>query len=96
MHRPSAEPRASVPQKHPTWGSILTSYATLALVPLGLWVVNQPLAATVVLAVVVGLFIGVQRVNRLARCFHDCQGLTLDLGGLARITVSQVPAEDTR
>lgn len=94
MYRLRPDPRAPAAHQHPTWRSLVGSVATLALVPLGLWVVSQPLAAAIVLAAVTGLLLGVRRVNRLVRCFQVCQGLTWDLGGLARITVTQIPSED--
>ncbi|QLG29170.1 hypothetical protein HUG10_17260 [Halorarum halophilum] len=70
------------------------SYATIAAIPILLWVGSQPLAGAAMLAAVVGLLVGVRRAHRLVRCVHECRALTFDLGGEVRITVAQHPTDD--
>lgn len=99
MYRPPHSPGSpaldrATWHRRPTWRSILVSYATIAAIPILLWVVSEPLTGAAVLAAVVGLSIGARRAHRLVRCFHDCRALTFDLGGEVRITVAQPPTDE--
>lgn len=90
---PPPDPRGRPVHKHPTWRSVLVSYALVAAIPLLLWVVSRPLAGTAAIAAVVGLSIGARRAYRLIRCVRDCQGLAFDLVGRVRITITRPPAD---
>lgn len=94
MLRPPLDPRDCPLIEQPTWRSILVSYALVAAVPLLLWVISQPLAGTVTLGTIAGLFVGGRRAYKLTRCFYDCQGFTFDLGGKVQITVAQISTAD--
>lgn len=94
MHGPPLDPRYRPPTEQLTWKKVLASYATMAAIPVALWVVSRPLAGTAALAAVVGLVVVGRRAYRLARCFHDCRGFTIDLGGKARVTVAQIPTDE--
>lgn len=61
--------------------SLLVSYAMVIAVPLLLWVVANPLPRTVFLAVFASVSIGGFRAYRMIRCFYNCGGFVLDLGG---------------
>jgi hypothetical protein len=63
-------------------------------IPFVIWIVSQPLTGIVVLTAIVALFTGTRRAYRLARCFYDCEAFAFDVGGKARITVTQLSAED--
>jgi len=94
MSRPPLDPRDRPPIESPTWQSVLLSYGLVAVIPLLLWVVSQPVAGIVTLGGIAGLFIGGRRAYRLIRCFYNCQEFTFDLLGRARITVAQIPATE--
>lgn len=94
MVRPPLDPNDPSLIDQPTWRSVIASYAILASIPLLLWIVSQPLAGSVALAAAVGLAVGARRAYELLRCFYDCQAMVFDLGGRARITVTQLPTDD--
>lgn len=95
MYRPPSDPRNRIAQKNPTWRNIIVSYLMVIAIPLALWAFSQPVAGAVVIAALVGLFSGARRAYTLARCFEHCQGFAFDLAGKARITVRQIPADDS-
>jgi hypothetical protein len=66
----------------------------IAVIPLLLWVVSQPLAGIVVLAAIGGLFISARRGLRLAHCFYDCGGFAFDLGGKVQVCIIKPSAND--
>jgi hypothetical protein len=94
MIRPPLDPRDRPLVDRPTWQSVVASYALVAAIPFLLWLVSSPVAGTVTLAAIAGLFVGGRRAHRLVRCFYDCQQFTVDLLGRARITVAQTPANE--
>lgn len=93
MYRPPSDPRDHPAFDRPRRWSLLTGYALVAAFFLSLWVVSHPLAGAVVLAAIVGSFVGVRRASELARCFHDCGGFSFDLGGRVRITIARTDAD---
>ncbi|MFC4450136.1 hypothetical protein [Halorussus aquaticus] len=95
MYRPPSDSRESAIVEEYTWSDILLSYAVVAAIPAALWFVSQPLTGTVLLAVVAGLVVAARRAYELVRCFYDCPGMAFDLGGKARITVTQIPTDDS-
>lgn len=94
-YRPPLAPRTRLTPVEPTWRSILASCATIAAVPVLLWLANRPLAGAVALAVVAGLAVGAGRARRLAHCLGECRGIAFDLVGNVRITVTWSPADDS-
>jgi len=66
----------------------------VAAIPVLLWVASKPLVGTAAIATAGSLFVGGRRAHALVRCFYDCKGFAFDLGGRARITVRQLPADE--
>lgn len=95
MYRPPPDPRDHPAPQVPTWRGVLVSYVMAAAIPLLFWVVSQPLAGTVVLAAIVGLFISARRGLRLARCFYDCGGFAFNLGGKVQVCIIQPSVNDS-
>ena len=95
MFRPPLDPRARPLIETPTWGTVVVSYGLMALLPLLVWVVSRPVAGTVTSVSVASLYVGGRRLYRLIRCFCDCRAFSFDLGGRARITVAQIPADES-
>lgn len=91
MHVPPTDPAA----RRPDWRAILTGYALVALVPLGLWAAENPLTAVVTLVTVVALVAAVRRGSRLARCLYGCRPLTVDLAGRVRLTITRPHTDDS-
>lgn len=94
MFRPPLDPRTRPLIERPTWGKVIVSYAVMAAIPLLLWVGSHPLVGLATLAGVAALLVAGRRAHRLLRCFHECPGITFELAGTARITVSQIAADD--
>lgn len=94
MSSPPPDPRASPVPDEPTWRAILVSYAVMVAIPLALWAVSQPVAGTVALAGLAGLFVGARRAHGLVRCLSDCGGFAVDLGDAIRVTVVQSSADE--
>jgi len=94
MFRPPLDPRDRPLTDEPTRRNVVVSYALVAAVPLLLWAVSYPLASVVAFGTIAGLFTGGRRAYRLIRCFHDCQRFAFDLGGTARITVTNIRVDD--
>lgn len=67
----------------------------MAVIPLLLWVVSQPLVGTLILALIVGGIVGVRRAIGLSRCLAECRQFTVALGRNHQITVSQRCACET-
>lgn len=95
MIRPPHDPHDLPRTTNPTWRSILVSYALVAAIPLLLWAISNPFAATVSLVGVAGLLIGGHHAYKLRRCFYQCQELRFRLGETAQITVAQLPTDET-
>ncbi len=89
MNSPPPDPRYHLAPDEPTLQSILAAYAVVAAFPLLLWVISNPLAGAVTVLTTVTLITGARRAVVLVRCFYECQGFTVDLGGKVRITVAQ-------
>ncbi|WP_327050943.1 hypothetical protein [Halomicrococcus gelatinilyticus] len=66
----------------------------VAAIPVLPWVASRPLVGTAAIAAAGGLVVGGRRAHALVRCFYDCEGFAFDLGGRARITVRQLPADE--
>lgn len=94
MYRPPLAPRTRPAPAEPTWRAILATYATVAAVPVLLWLAARPLAGGVALAVAAGLLVGAGRARRLTRCVRQCRGIAFDLVGAVRITVTWDTADD--
>lgn len=94
MYQPPFDPRDSSAARTPSWRGVFARYAILAAVPVALWAVSQPVTAALTLGAVAALGIVTRRGYGLARCFYDCEAMTFDLGGTARITVTQTPTDD--
>lgn len=91
MFRPPHDPQDRPLIETPTWRSVFVSYALMAVLPLLLWIVSQPVAGTVTVAGIASLLIAGKRAYRLNRCFYHCQKFTFNLFGKARITVTHIP-----
>jgi len=89
MYRPPPDPRYHRSVDDPAPRSVLASYVAAAATLSALWIASRPVAGTVALAVTAGLFAGVRRLSKLVRCFHDCGGFALDLGGTVRVCVTR-------
>jgi len=96
MYKPPRDPRDRPLIEQPTWQRVFVSYAMIAVIFLLIWGVSQPRAGVVVLAAIVGLFIGGRRAYRLTRHFYDCREFTFELGGKIKITVTQLPTGDAK
>lgn len=94
MYQPPLDPRDSSAATAPSWRAIFARYAILAAVPIALWAISQPMVAVLTLGAIAGLSFATRRSYRLARCFYDCEAMTFDLGGTARITIKQTPTDD--
>ena len=94
MYRPPSDPRDRPRIERPTWQQVLLSYAMVAALPVLLWVASEPLVGTAAIATAGGLFVGGRRAHALVRCFDDCEEFAFDLGGRARVTVRQLPADE--
>lgn len=94
MSIPPSDPRASPVPDEPTWRAVLASFAAMAAIPFALWAVSQPIAGTVALAGIAGLFVGTRRAYGLVRCLSDCGGFAVDLGDAIRVTVVRTPADE--
>ena len=94
MYIPPLDPRDDPVTSLPTSRGILAIYATLAAVPLLLWLVSQPLTGAVAVVTTAGAVIGVRRTAGLLRCFRECGGFAFDVGGSVRVCVSQSQLDD--
>ncbi|UPV73082.1 hypothetical protein M0R89_11020 [Halorussus limi] len=70
------------------------SYVAMVAIPLAIWVATHPVTGTAAVAATAGLLAVGRRTYRLARCFSECGGFALDVGGTARITVARAPTDD--
>jgi len=95
MFRPPLDPRDRPLVDQPTWRGVLASYGAIAAVPFLLWFLSSPLAGTAVLAGLFGATALGRSVYRLGRCFRSCRRIVFELGETARITVRQLPADET-
>lgn len=89
MRRPPTDPDRQSARYRPTWQDVLVAWGMLALVPLLLWTVSDPLAGGLTMAALVGLALAGRRAIRLARCLSECESLTLDIGRQVHITVGE-------
>ena len=65
------------------------NYALVAAILPVLWFVSYPVLGSAVVVTAVGISIALRRAWRLRRCFRDCGGFSLDLGGRVQIAVTQ-------
>jgi hypothetical protein len=89
MHRPPPDPRHRTEPVRPSWRNILVSYATIAVLFLAFVSVSYPLLAVASIVALVGSAVVARRVAGLARCVRDCGGVSYDLAGRVRISVSR-------
>jgi hypothetical protein len=91
MYRPPSDHRHHHHHRvtEPTWRGVLVSYLSVASIPLVLWMVSQPAAGAVLLAVVAGLAAGTRRGLWLVHCLAECGGFSFDIGEQVRITVTR-------
>jgi hypothetical protein len=92
MYQPPLGPRPGATE--PTWRTLLVRYAVVAAVPILLWAVSQPVASLLALGGIAAIGIAARRGYGLVRCFYDCEAMVFDLGGKARITISQAPTDE--
>ena len=83
------DPRRSRRRPEPTWSGIVAAYASVAAVPLLLWVATRPVVGATALAAAGGLVVGARRLLRLRRCLNDCGGFAVDLVGDVRVLVTR-------
>ena len=93
MYRSPMEPPEGPLPRPPNERGLLVGYAMVAAIPLSLWAASSPLAGAVVLGALYGLVVAGRRASRLVRCFHDCGGFHVDLGGRLRIAVCDPSVE---
>ena len=83
------DPRRSRRRPDPTWSGIVAAYASVAAVPLLLWVATRPVVGATALAAAGGLVVGARRLLRLRRCLNECGGFVFDLAGDVRVRVTR-------
>lgn len=86
MDRPPRDPTARPNRPVSTGRRILAGFVLLGLALLGTWVASNPIVGAVVASVVAIALVG-PRVAKAGRCLAVCREVTIDLGGLATITV---------
>lgn len=78
----------------PTWHQVAQTYLLALAVPVLLWTLANPVAGTALVSVVGVTGVAMTRVASLAACLRDCGGFVLEVGDVARVTVTQSPAEE--
>lgn len=94
MFTPPPSPDDAPLVDNPTWGSIATTFLLALAMPVLLWTVTNPVAGTALIATAVVIGNALTRVAALATCLRNCGGFVLDVGDVARVTVTQ-PAGDS-
>lgn len=87
MYEPPPDPRDHRASEEPTWRAVLGRFAALAAVPLLLLLVSRPMIGSVGIVAVAVVGVCLWRGVRLARCFVQCGGFAVDVGGRVQICV---------
>ncbi|UPV99147.1 hypothetical protein M0R88_11480 [Halorussus gelatinilyticus] len=95
MHGPLPDSRFRFAHRHLTWLDVLVSYAMMLAIPVAMWAASNLVTGGIAVAATAGLLVVGRRAYELARCFSECGGFALDVGGKARITVAWTHTDDS-
>ncbi|MFB6298740.1 MAG: hypothetical protein ABEH65_00590 [Halobacteriales archaeon] len=74
----------------PSWSALVVSYALIPIVFLSLWILEQPLAGSFVIATLAGIGLGTRRILTVIRCVRDCGACSLAVAGDIHITIARI------